>query len=397
MYHSVDRHGDVALAHRNGIELEIYLDNLASTPVDPRVAEHQSRLAVSLPANPNSGEHSAGMRSADAVGRAREGVSAFLGGVEEDVRFLPSASSALWVALEDAMSIHGDGMRVLASAIEHPSLLHHLHAAKRAGRITLELFPVGTDGQPDLDELGRMTVDRAGLICMMAANNELGTVAPVGAVTELARRCGASMLVDASQAAGRFPVGGITASVDYLIASGAKMYGPRRVGVLAGSLSRPTLDRLEPMFGTPDAAAASAMALACELRSVEMEEDEKRITALRDKLQALLLDAVPGLVVNGDLSARLAGALHVSTPYFPGEAVTARLWGRIAVSTGAACQSGAPGPSHVLAAMAVADWIVDGALRICVGKFNDMEDIERAGPILAAAMQEAPTALQRYA
>ena len=117
-----------------------------------------------------------------------------------------------------------------------------------------------------------------------------------------------------------------------------------------------------------------------------MEHDEERIALLRDRLEAILTERVPGLRVNGDRGARLAGALHVSSPAIPAEALVVRLWGKVALSSGAACQSGVPGPSHVLTAMGLEDWVVEGGIRMCVGKFNDAAEIERAGAIIAEAM-----------
>lgn len=368
--------------------MEIYLDNLASTPIDPRVLDHQCMVSASLPANPNGAVHASGVQAANVLTKARVGVGDFLSVEEHDIHFMPSASSALWLAVEDAIARKGDGVRVLASAIEHPSLLRHLERAQSMGRIRLELFPVTTIGQPDLNALAEMVASApAGLVCSMAANNEIGTIAPTTEILEIANQHGALTLVDASQAAGRFRINHIVEAADYVILSGAKINGPRRVGVLAGALTNSAASLIEPMFGTPDAAAASAMAMACSLVAAEMETDGLRIATLRDRLEALLVQQVPGLVVNGDTSARLAGALHVSAPSVPAEVLVSRLWGKVAISTGAACQSGVPGPSHVLSAMSLEDWVLEGGVRMCVGKFNDAAEIEVAGSLLADAMR----------
>lgn len=378
--------------------MEIYLDNLASTPIDPRVSAHQAAVADALPANPNSAVHASGMHAANALAQAKADVGEFLGLAESDIYFVPSASSALWLALKDAMARRGYGIRVLASAIEHPSLLRHLERADRAGRIRLELFPVTPLGQPDLTVLAQMAGSSpVGLVCAMAANNEIGTVAPIGEILKIAHRQGALTLVDASQAAGRFRIDDMTAAADYVVISGAKMNGPRRVGVLAGALTNAAASFMEPMFGTPDVAAASAMALACGLAAAEMETDGARITGLRDRLQDILVEGVPGMSVNGDTDARLNGALHVSAPTVPAEVLVARVWGKVALSSGAACQSGVPGPSHVLTAMGLEDWVVEGAVRMCVGKFNDAAEIERAGILLADAMRAGPALSRKLA
>ena len=231
---------------------------------------------------------------------------------------------------------------------------------------------------------------------MMAANNELGTITPLREVLAIARELGARTLVDASQAAGRMPLADELAEADHVIVSGAKMYGPR-TGALCGPLARRTLDMVHELFGTPDVAAASALALACDLRLSEMASDEARIAGMRDGLERTLLETVPGLVVNGDLEHRLAGALHVSHPDLPGEAVIARLHNLVDLSSGAACQSGVPGPSHVLKAINLSADLADGAVRICVGKFNTEEEVERAGNLIADAMQAGRVAVRRRA
>lgn len=383
---------------RGTSKLEIYLDNLASTPIDPRVSAHQAAVSNSLPANPNSAVHASGMHAANVLAKAKAEVGEFLGVAERDIHFVPSASSALWLALEDSIARRGDGVRVLASAIEHPSLLRHLERAHRAGRIRLELFPVTALGQPDLDTLARKGASSpVGLICAMAANNEIGTIAPTSDILAIAQGLGALTLVDASQAAGRYRIEDITASADYVVVSGAKMYGPRRVGVLAGAITNAAGSLMEPMFGTPDVAAASAMALTCSLAAAEMATDGARIFDLRDRLQTFLVERVPGLSVNGDTDARLKGALHISAPAVHADVLVARLWGKVALSSGAACQSGVPGPSHVLTAIGLEDWAVEGAVRICVGKFNDTGEIERAGILIADAMRGAPAISRKQA
>lgn len=315
----------------------------------------------------------------------------------EEILFTPSASAALWVAVQDAIgAAPGRRLNVLASRIEHPALLKNLRDAERDGRIRLTLLPADHRGQPDLDELRRLCRDGADLVCMMVVNNELGSIAPIAEVLAIARESGARTLVDASQAGGRLPLGARLASADYVVLSGAKMYGPR-AGVLCGRLIARTREGARAIFGTPDVAAAAAMALACELREREMQDDEQRIGAMRDRLQAMLTDGVPGLVVNGDPDGRIAGALHVSSPGIPGEAVVARLHGRVDVSTGAACQSGTPGHSHVLTAIGMSESRADGAVRICVGKFNTSEEIEDAADAIARAMTSSVQAARRRA
>ena len=379
--------------------MSIYLDNLATTPTDPRVDECRSATSRVLKGNPDSAEHSSG-KQANGVSRASaEAVAGFIGHNPDNTMFAPSASSALWIAVQDAINRGGSRrISVIASAIEHPSLLRHLVDADRQARITLTLCPVTKTGQLDLEALRGLCRERVDLICVMAANNEIGTLNPIADVLSIAEAHGARTLIDASQSAGRIAMADVLARADHVVINGSKMYGPRGIGVLAGALMRRTQDGLHALFGTADPAAAAAMAEACNLRSAEMDADETRIARQRDALETYLMENVDGLVVNGDRDSRLAGALHISAPGAPGEAVVARLLGKVDVSTGAACQSGVPGPSHVLSAMKLDDWILEGAVRLCVGKFNRDDEMLEAGRLIASALQASSASqARRYA
>ena len=366
--------------------LTVYLDNMAATPVDPRIAEHHAAMMLALPANAHSGEHSHGAEAGAAIDTAADGIAAFADCNSADVHFTPGASPALWAALEDVLErTTGRPARVLVSAAEHPTLIAHVRRAERAGRAEVVFIPVDKTGAPEMESLVAAFSGAADLICTMAANNEVGTVTDLAPIVAFAREAGSKLLVDASQAAGRVPITDAVMA-DYLILSGAKMYGPRRVGVLIGRLADSTAQLAKAMFGSPDAAGASAMALACNLRALEMADDEDRLAAMRDRLQSFLEDNVPGVVVNGDQSARLAGSLHVSAPGMPGEVVVARLWDQVALSTGAACQSGAPGPSHVLSAMGLPEWVADAGVRIGIGRFNTEDEVEAAATLIGSAM-----------
>ena len=233
------------------------------------------------------------------------------------------------------------------------------------------------------------------LLCTMAANNEVGTISDIAAIGAIAALSGARHLVDASQAAGRIDMRHIV-QADLVVVSGAKLYGPRRTGAIVGNIGGHALGIAHDVFGSPDAPAAAALAYAAGLRAAERTKDEPRIARMRDALQSQLLAAVPGLRVNGDCEARLAGSLHISSPHVAGDVVLARLWGRVAVSTGAACQSGVPGPSHVLSAMEIPEWVREGAIRIGLGKTNTEQEVEIATALIAAALSPIE-AVRRYA
>ncbi|MDP5278161.1 aminotransferase class V-fold PLP-dependent enzyme [Sphingomonas sp. DG1-23] len=376
--------------------MAIYLDNMAATPVDPRVADQHRAAMTENPANPNSSEHALGIKSQEAIERAGLALLRAVGARQEDILFTPGASAALWVAVQDAIArVSGRLARVAVTEVEHPSLLAALRRAEADGRLTLSVIGVDEDGAPRLEIAENALREGVDLLCTMAANNEVGTITDIGALAALAEQYGARHLVDASQAAGRIGMSAILRA-DLFVVSGAKAYGPRRAGALIGKLTGHASRLAHDVFGSPDAPGAVALALAFTLRASERESDEPRIAAMRDALQSHLLANVPGLRVNGSGAARLAGSLHVSTPHLPGEAVIGRLWGKVALSTGAACQSGVPGPSHVLSAMAIPEWARDGAIRIGIGRFNTEDEIAEAGVMIAAALNAA-TPSRRYA
>jgi cysteine desulfurase len=369
--------------------LTIYLDNMAATPIYPRVAEAHRDAMLRYHGNAHSVEHAVGVEAQEAIDESAAAIIGMLGTSADALTFTPGASSALWLAVEDAIArIPDRPARIAATAVEHPALLSALRTAERAGRISLTIIQVDATAAPELDVIADAMAGGIDLLCTMAANNETGTITALAAISVAAGRHGTRHLVDASQAIGRLDPGPI-ASADIVVLSGAKIYGPRRVGAMIGRLTPHAQQLAHDVFGSPDTPGAVALAQAVALRESERVADEARIAAMRDTLQARLIDAVPGLVVNGSPS-RLAGSLHLSSPHVPGEAAVARLWGQVAVSTGAACQSGVPGPSHVMTAMGVPEWIADGAVRIGVGKFNTPQDIDRAADMIGTALNAAP-------
>jgi cysteine desulfurase len=239
-----------------------------------------------------------------------------------------------------------------------------------------------------MDALRRECRSGADLVCVMAANNEVGTIYDTRAVCELAAETGASTLIDATQAAGRVDLRFSEWGATYMVFSAHKMYGPKGAGALVTDAC--SIPRSE---GTPNVPAFAGLGEACRLRRLEMDEDEPAAAGLRDRLQKSLLNAVPGLVINGDPEARLSHSLHVSVPDVPNDVVISLVRGRVALSTGSACHSGALEPSHVLRAMDLSPALQEGALRMAVGKFNHAAEIDAAAEYLSSAIARARAVL----
>jgi cysteine desulfurase len=377
----------------------IYLDNHATTQVDPRVADVVMRTMLVEYGNANSREHAFGVDAANLIENARSEVGRLVGADERFVHFTSGSSNSIDLAIEHALaSRHHDSqpLRVAASRVEHRAMLDALDRARFAGSATVKWIPVDGCARLDLEEVRRSCESGVDLLVAMAANNEVGTIYPIGEIARIATENGASLLVDATQAAGRTRLRFSDWSISYLALSAHKIYGPKGVGALvttADNLRNSHGDIQGVGTGTPNVPGIAGLAEACRLRRHEMATDEPRIATLRDRLQSRLL-RTGGVVVNGDQSSRLAGNLHISVCGVPNDAIIARLRRQVAISTGAACSSGALASSHVLLAMGLSEIEREGALRIGLGRFTTEKDVSLASDFIADAIAKTRESLQ---
>ena len=381
----------------HGATQPIYLDHHATTPVDPRVANVVMHAMTGEFGNANSVDHAFGEAAGALVTTAREAVAALVGSGPKHVHFTSGSTEAIRLALMHAISRgRRSPLRVALTMVEHKAVIDAVSIAARSGQVELCWIEVDKQGCLSSDSLQAAIAAGIDLVCLMAANNEVGTIYPVPEVALQVRECGAAIMVDATQAAGRIPLHACHWGIDYLVLSAHKLYGPKGVGALispVGDLRTQISDLIWASEGTPNVPGIAGFGEACRLRHLEMVEDESRITGLRNRLQSQLTDSIPDLAVNGDLSCRLGGNLHISVPGIPNDAVMARLHQRVAISTGSACASGAHGPSHVLHAMALSEDLQEGALRIGVGKFNTEDEIDRAAEEIVAAIDSVKASL----
>ena len=377
----------------------IYLDHHATTPVDPRVAEAVIHAMTDTFGNANSIDHAFGEAAGALVSAAREAVAALVGAAPRHVHFTSGSTEAIRLALVHAISLVGRSpLRVALTKVEHKAVIEAMSIAARSGQVELCWIEVDAQGRLSPDSLQAAVDTSLDLVCLMAANNEVGTIYPVPDVARQVRECGAAIMVDATQAAGRIQLHAGRWGIDYLIVSAHKLYGPKGVGALitpVEDLRSQISDLIWASEGTPNVPGITGFGEACRIRHLEMAEDEPRIAGLRDRLQSRLAAAIPDLEVNGDLSCRLGGNLHISVPGIPNDAVMVRLRNKVAISTGSACVSGAHGPSHVLQAMGLSEELQEGALRIGVGKFNTEDEIDRAAKEIIAAIDSVKASLLR--
>jgi cysteine desulfurase len=351
--------------------------------------------------NANSVHHIFGEEAASLVSQARTEVAALVGAAEEDVHFTSGASDSIRLAVTHAIKSSLARVipcRVVASSVEHRALLDVLREFEASKAARVELIPVDERARLDLASLGAACARGVDLVCVMAANNEVGTVYPIAEVVRIAAEHGAATLIDATQAAGRVPLRTTELGVTYLTLSAHKMYGPKGVGALV----TPRRDVRSPHgptpgvgVGTPNVPGIAGFGAACRLRRIEMHDDEPRIATLRDSLERCLCQALPDIRVNGDRENRLSHNLHVSVPGVPNDAVVARLRRTVAISTGAACTSGAQAPSHVLRAMGLPRALQEGALRIGLGRFTTETDLDFAAERIVQAIRSTRAAMER--
>ncbi len=382
----------------------IYLDYHATTPTDPRVAACVQAAMTAEFGNASSVDHEIGDRAATAIQTARQPIAALLHCRPRDIRFTSGATESLNLAIQGTvnhLASQGKTARVACTSVEHDAVLATCRALAQQGRLKLTEIPVNRCAQLNLGEIETCCAAGLDLLCVMAANNEVGTVYPVREIAAIANRYQVAYLCDAAQAVGKIPLDFAGWGLALLACSAHKLYGPQGIGALIVRRDQ----QLAPLFygggqqqglrpGTLNLPGIVGLGEACRLRLAEMEPDEARIARQRDRLQAQLQARIPGIHINGDPDNRLAGNLHISIPDIPNSAVTARLRRQLAISTGSACSSGVEMPSHVLRAMHLPDDSIDGALRLGLGKFTTDTEIDRTADLLAETVGQIRAVLQ---
>ncbi|EKQ67432.1 cysteine desulfurase family protein [Leptolyngbyaceae cyanobacterium JSC-12] len=388
----------------------IYLDYHATTPVDRRVADRIHHYMTEEFGNASSTDHAWGDRAEAAVKQAAQQVADLIGASPKEIIWTSGATESINLAIQGSLlaplsrsgrGAGGEGKhRIALMPLEHKAVLDTCRALEKRGWAELVYLQVDSKGRLDLNHLEQACAEGLSLLCVMAANNEIGNIYPIQKIGQMAQHYGIPFLCDASQAVGKIPVQFEAWGITYLAISAHKFYGPKGVGALVVRKGY----HLEPLIfggghqrgmrsGTLNVPGIVGLGEACRLRSLEMEEDERAIAIKRDRLQDLLLEKIPDLVINGDLEQRLAGSLHISIPGIPNSAVIARVRSKLAISTGSACSSNVEEPSHVLRTMKLQDKVIDGALRIGIGKFSQDEEIYTAADFLIEACEMIRQAL----
>jgi cysteine desulfurase len=366
----------------------IYLDHHATTPLDPRV------LDVMLPyyredfGNAASSTHAFGWRAEAAVDDARERIAAAIGAEPREIVFTSGATESNNLALLGTARGHrSQGEHLVTTAIEHPSVLEPIRQLEREGFHTTVLDVDGA-GLVDPDALRAAITDRTLLVSIAMANGEVGVLQPMAEIVDVCREAGVILHTDAAQALGKLPVRVDQLPVDLLSVSGHKIYGPKGVGVLYLRAGRPRI-RPQPLFfgggqerglrsGTLAVPLVVGLAKALELCLDELASEAKRLTELRNHLWSLISAGAEGALLNGDPERRLPGNLNLSFPGADTERLLLALTD-IALSSGSACSSASPEPSHVLLALGLPETLARASLRFGLGRGTTRAEIERAG------------------
>ena len=367
------------------LELPIYLDNNATTPMDPRVLEAMLPYFVEKFGNAASRNHSFGWVAEEAVDYAREQVAKLINADSKEIIFTSGATEANNLALKGVFEMYASkGNHIITCTTEHKAVLDACkHIEKQGGSVTY--LEVQADGLIDLSQLEAAITDKTILIAIMYGNNEIGVVQPVREISQIARKHGVLFFTDATQAVGKIPVDVLVDGIDLMSFSGHKMYGPKGVGVLYVRRKNPRVKVTSQMdggghergmrSGTLNVPSIVGLGKACEISMHEMESEAKRLSVMRDRLENSLLE-LEEAYVNGNREHRLPHTTNISFKYVEGEGLMMGFNKNIALSSGSACTSASLEPSYVLKALGLGDDLAHSSLRFGLGRFTTDEQID---------------------
>ena len=376
--------------------MRIYLDHNATTPLDPVVADRMAQALRDVWGNASSVHHF-GQQAKAALDEARASVSTLLSADPSEIVFTAGGTEADNIAIRGAAEALEASNRkhLITCGIEHEAVLNTMKAmARRGWRITT--LPVDTSGIVAVDRLREAITDDTALVSIMHANNEIGTVQPIAALAAVARERGALFHTDAVQSAGKLPLDVPTLGVDLLSIAGHKFYGPKGAGALwvkrgVRLLPFMTGGRQERnrRAGTENVPALVGLGVAAELARRKIDTEAPRLSALRDRLEAGILSAIPGTERNGAASPRVPNTTNISVERVEAESLLIGLdLAGIAVSSGSACSSGTLEPSHVLKAMGYPHARTLGSIRFSLGAANTDADVDRVLEVLPPIVEK---------
>ena len=383
------------------MSIGIYLDNNATTRVDPLVVETMLPFFTEQYGNPSS-LHQFGDKVGRALKKARQQVQSLLGAEHDsEIIFTSCGTESDSTAILSALRAQPDRKEIITTVVEHPAILTLCEYLEKKGYIVHRL-KVDNKGRLNLKEYENLLSEKVAIVSVMWANNESGTLFPVEKMAEMAKQAGVMFHTDAVQAVGKLPINLKESSIDMLSLSGHKLHAPKGIGVLylrRGVRFRPLLrgghQERGRRAGTENAASIIALGKACEMAMLHMEYENTFVKAMRDKLEKGILDQVSHCFVTGDPENRLPNTCNIAFEFIEGEAILLLLNKLgIAASSGSACTSGSLEPSHVMRAMDIPFTAAHGSTRFSLSRYNSMEEIERVieavPPIVAQLRKLSP-------
>jgi cysteine desulfurase len=367
------------------LKLPIYLDNNATTPMDPRVLETMIPYFTQHFGNAASRNHPFGWEAEEAVDYAREQVAKLIGADPKEIIFTSGATEGDNLGIKGVYEMYASkGNHIITATTEHKAVLDTCkHIEKLGGEVTY--LEVKENGLIDLAELEAAIKPTTILVSIMYANNEIGVIQPVREIAAIAKKHGILFFTDATQAVGKVPVDVQKDGIDLMTFTGHKMYGPKGIGALYVRRKNPRVKVTAQMdggghergmrSGTLNVPGIVGFGKACELCRLEMEEDAKRITVLRDKLETELMK-LEEAYINGTPEHRLPHVTNISFKHVEGEGLLMGFNKNIALSSGSACTSASLEPSYVLKALGLGDDLAHSSLRFGLSRFTTEEEID---------------------
>src|SRR5215469_2531506 len=363
----------------DGVKLPIYMDNHATTPMDPRVLEELLPYFTDKFGNAASRNHSFGWTAEEGTETARERIAKLVGATTKEIIFTSGATESDNLAIKGVAEMYREkGNHIITAVTEHKAVLDTCKRLEKYGyRVTY--LPVQKDGVIDLDDLKRAMDAKTILVTIMAANNEIGVLQPVAEIGKLCHERGVIFHTDATQAIGKVPVDVIKQNIDLASISGHKMYGPKGVGALYVRRKNPRVQisaiidggghERGMRSGTLNVAGIVGLGKACAIALEEMPQESCRLAGLRNRLRDRIMGRLDETFINGSMEHRLPGNLNISFAYVEGESLLMGI-NDIAVSSGSACTSATLEPSYVLKALGTGDDLAHSSIRFGIGRFN---------------------------
>jgi cysteine desulfurase len=368
-----------------GVKLPIYMDNHATTPMDPRVLEEMLPYFMEKFGNAASRNHSFGWAAEEGVETARERIAKLVGATTKEIIFTSGATESDNLAIKGVAEMYREkGNHIITAVTEHKAVLDTCKRLEKYGyRVTY--MPVQKDGLIDLDDLKRAMDDKTILVTIMYANNEIGVIQPVVEIGKLCHERGVIFHTDATQAIGKVPVDVVKQNIDLASISGHKMYGPKGVGALYVRRKNPRVQvsaiidggghERGMRSGTLNVPSIVGLGKACAIAQEEMPQESCRLAGLRNRLRDRIMGKLDEVYINGSMDHRLPGNLNISFAYVEGESLLMGI-NDIAVSSGSACTSATLEPSYVLKALGTGDDLAHSSIRFGIGRFNTEAEVD---------------------